>query len=185
MVRRYCNYFFFFFFSSGFYIHNCQKMKYKGQYKPSDLLDPETYAWYAIEQCMPLLDNSKYVAFSRAITGNQNMQENNPNASTVAGEAPPPGMLDPEQVTRETLKEVLALYKDRILPVVVRNCFFFFFLVAMVWDGVDSGLEGQLWRDRSMIIFDAMDLGKHPLIAPSHPLNLVYPALSQLVQRPR
>lgn len=27
-------------FFIGYYIHTCQKMKYKGQYKPSDLLDP-------------------------------------------------------------------------------------------------------------------------------------------------
>lgn len=26
----------------GFYIHNCQKMKYKGDYAPSELLCPET-----------------------------------------------------------------------------------------------------------------------------------------------
>ncbi|RUS16583.1 arginine-tRNA-protein transferase [Endogone sp. FLAS-F59071] len=96
----------------GFYIHNCQKMKYKGQYKPSDLLDPETYAWYPIEQCMPLLDNSKYVAFSRAITGNQKMYKNKPNANTVAGNAPPPGMLDPEQVTKEMLKESTLPYRN-------------------------------------------------------------------------
>ncbi|XP_004700948.4 arginyl-tRNA--protein transferase 1 isoform X4 [Echinops telfairi] len=44
----------------GFYIHSCSKMKYKGQYRPSDLLCPETYAWVPIGQCLPSLDNSKY-----------------------------------------------------------------------------------------------------------------------------
>ncbi|KAJ8418069.1 hypothetical protein AAFF_G00137780 [Aldrovandia affinis] len=29
----------------GFYIHSCPKMRYKGQYRPSDLLCPETYTW--------------------------------------------------------------------------------------------------------------------------------------------
>uniref|UniRef100_A0A3Q0R6W3 Arginyl-tRNA--protein transferase 1 n=1 Tax=Amphilophus citrinellus TaxID=61819 RepID=A0A3Q0R6W3_AMPCI len=44
----------------GFYIHSCPKMRYKGQYQPSDLLCPETYVWVPIERCIPLLDNSRY-----------------------------------------------------------------------------------------------------------------------------
>ncbi|EHA97235.1 Arginyl-tRNA--protein transferase 1 [Heterocephalus glaber] len=44
----------------GFYIHSCLKTKYKGQYRPSDLLCPETYVWVPIEQCLPSLENSKY-----------------------------------------------------------------------------------------------------------------------------
>ncbi|KAL1787533.1 arginyl-tRNA-protein transferase 1 isoform X2 [Sigmodon hispidus] len=49
----------------GFYIHSCPKMRYKGQYRPSDLLCPETYIWVPIEQCLPLLDNSKYCRFNQ------------------------------------------------------------------------------------------------------------------------
>ncbi|XP_029416591.1 arginyl-tRNA--protein transferase 1 isoform X10 [Nannospalax galili] len=49
----------------GFYIHSCPKMKYKGQYRPSDLLCPETYIWVPIEQCLPSLDNSKYCRFNQ------------------------------------------------------------------------------------------------------------------------
>ncbi|XP_062927985.1 arginyl-tRNA--protein transferase 1 isoform X2 [Mobula hypostoma] len=44
----------------GFYIHSCPKMKYKGQYHPSDLLCPETYSWVPIEMCRAKLDQSKY-----------------------------------------------------------------------------------------------------------------------------
>ncbi|XP_046304650.1 arginyl-tRNA--protein transferase 1 isoform X3 [Marmota monax] len=49
----------------GFYIHSCPKMKYKGQYRPSDLLCPETYVWIPIEQCLPSLENSKYCRFNQ------------------------------------------------------------------------------------------------------------------------
>uniref|UniRef100_A0A5F8GNQ4 Arginyl-tRNA--protein transferase 1 n=1 Tax=Monodelphis domestica TaxID=13616 RepID=A0A5F8GNQ4_MONDO len=49
----------------GFYIHSCPKMRYKGQYKPSDLLCPETYVWVPIEQCLPALENSKYCRFNQ------------------------------------------------------------------------------------------------------------------------
>nr|XP_045005450.1 arginyl-tRNA--protein transferase 1 isoform X4 [Jaculus jaculus] len=49
----------------GFYIHSCPKMRYKGQYRPSDLLCPETYVWVPIEQCLPSLENSKYCRFNQ------------------------------------------------------------------------------------------------------------------------
>ncbi|XP_056351480.1 arginyl-tRNA--protein transferase 1 isoform X2 [Oenanthe melanoleuca] len=48
------------FYYMGFYIHSCPKMRYKGQYRPSDLLCPETFMWRPIEQCLPLLEHSKY-----------------------------------------------------------------------------------------------------------------------------
>ncbi|XP_027021583.2 arginyl-tRNA--protein transferase 1 isoform X3 [Tachysurus fulvidraco] len=44
----------------GFYIHSCPKMRYKGQYLPSDLLCPETYTWVPIEKCVPRLETSAY-----------------------------------------------------------------------------------------------------------------------------
>ncbi|KAM8859770.1 arginyl-tRNA--protein transferase 1 isoform 6-T6 [Spinachia spinachia] len=53
------------FYYLGFYIHSCPKMRYKGQYRPSDLLCPETYAWVSIEQCIPQLENSRYARFNQ------------------------------------------------------------------------------------------------------------------------
>ncbi|XP_049620429.1 arginyl-tRNA--protein transferase 1 isoform X2 [Suncus etruscus] len=49
----------------GFYIHSCPKMKYKSQYRPSDLLCPETYVWVPFEQCLPSLEKSKYCRFNQ------------------------------------------------------------------------------------------------------------------------
>lgn len=48
----------------GFYIHSCSKMRYKGQYRPSDLLCPETYVWVPIERCLPKLDLTRYSRFN-------------------------------------------------------------------------------------------------------------------------
>uniref|UniRef100_A0A3P9IJP8 Arginyl-tRNA--protein transferase 1 n=1 Tax=Oryzias latipes TaxID=8090 RepID=A0A3P9IJP8_ORYLA len=53
------------FYYLGFYIHSCPKMRYKGQYRPSDLLCPETYAWVPIERCTALLDVSRYARFNQ------------------------------------------------------------------------------------------------------------------------
>uniref|UniRef100_A0AC11EKR1 Arginyltransferase 1 n=1 Tax=Ovis aries TaxID=9940 RepID=A0AC11EKR1_SHEEP len=37
----------------------------QGQYRPSDLLCPETYVWVPIEQCLPSLEKSKYCRFNQ------------------------------------------------------------------------------------------------------------------------
>ena len=35
-------------------------MRYKGQYKPSELLCPETFQWVPISHALPILEVSKY-----------------------------------------------------------------------------------------------------------------------------
>jgi arginine-tRNA-protein transferase len=44
------------FYYMGFYIHSCEKMRYKAEYAPSELLCPTTFSWHPIEQCVPILD---------------------------------------------------------------------------------------------------------------------------------
>ncbi|KAF9482516.1 hypothetical protein BDN70DRAFT_432045 [Pholiota conissans] len=48
----------------GFYIYSCQKMRYKGDYAPSYLADPETHEWYPLATCTPLLAKHRYACFS-------------------------------------------------------------------------------------------------------------------------
>ncbi|GJE84438.1 arginyl-tRNA--protein transferase 1 [Phanerochaete sordida] len=48
----------------GFYIHSCPKMRYKGEYAPSYLLDPEEYTWHPLEQCASALDHVRYASFA-------------------------------------------------------------------------------------------------------------------------
>ncbi len=49
---------------TGFHVHSCRKMLYKGDYAPSYLVDPEDYSWAPLETCRPLLDNYHYACFS-------------------------------------------------------------------------------------------------------------------------
>lgn len=37
----------------------------QGQYRPSDLLCPETFVWVPIEQCTPHLDHARYARFNQ------------------------------------------------------------------------------------------------------------------------
>ncbi|KAF2708501.1 hypothetical protein K504DRAFT_477844 [Pleomassaria siparia CBS 279.74] len=50
----------------GFYIHSCPKMRYKGEYSPQYVLDPETYEWNPLDgELRELLDRKPYVSLSR------------------------------------------------------------------------------------------------------------------------
>lgn len=50
----------------GYYIHSCAKMRYKGEYKPQYILDPESFEWNPLEgELRPLLDKKRYVSLSR------------------------------------------------------------------------------------------------------------------------
>ncbi|ORX99279.1 arginine-tRNA-protein transferase [Clohesyomyces aquaticus] len=54
------------FYYMGYYIHSCTKMRYKGDYKPSYILDPETYEWNPLDgELRELLDKQTYVSLSR------------------------------------------------------------------------------------------------------------------------
>ncbi|KAI7872064.1 arginine-tRNA-protein transferase [Spinellus fusiger] len=87
----------------GFYIHSCPKMNYKGQYKPSDLLDPITYDWYPFTQCQEQLEKTRYAVFSGPIP---------PPSDT------PSGWLDPESIKEDHLKSVRMLAaRGQLVPV--------------------------------------------------------------------
>eukprot|EP01102_Stenamoeba_stenopodia_P013639 TRINITY_DN4454_c0_g1_i1.p1 TRINITY_DN4454_c0_g1~~TRINITY_DN4454_c0_g1_i1.p1 ORF type:complete len:539 (+),score=109.43 TRINITY_DN4454_c0_g1_i1:22-1617(+) len=44
----------------GYYIHTCQKMRYKGTYRPSDLLCPQTHEWVPLnDQTVALIEGQK------------------------------------------------------------------------------------------------------------------------------
>ncbi|KAJ5928420.1 Arginyl-tRNA-protein transferase [Penicillium verhagenii] len=50
----------------GYYIHTCQKMRYKGNYRPQYILDPESYAWDPLDgELTEKLDKRPYVSLSR------------------------------------------------------------------------------------------------------------------------
>ncbi|KAI8816508.1 arginine-tRNA-protein transferase [Fimicolochytrium jonesii] len=43
----------------GYYIHSCAKMRYKAQYKPSELLCPATYTYAPLSTALPILEAEK------------------------------------------------------------------------------------------------------------------------------
>lgn len=66
------------FYYMGYYIHPCTKMRYKGEYKPQHVLDPETNQWNPLEpEIRQLLDNKKFVSLSREQRLNEAAPETN------------------------------------------------------------------------------------------------------------
>jgi len=50
----------------GFYIHSCKKMRYKGDFHPQSVLDPESYTWDPLDDDLKRRFNArKYVSMSR------------------------------------------------------------------------------------------------------------------------
>lgn len=53
------------FYYMGFYIHDCVKMRYKGDYRPQYVLDPEVYVWRELGDALKdALGRRKYVTLA-------------------------------------------------------------------------------------------------------------------------
>lgn len=60
----------------GYYIHSCQKMRYKGEYQPQFFLDLDTYGWEPLdEQAKALMLSQKHVSMSRERRKQQQQQQ--------------------------------------------------------------------------------------------------------------
>ncbi|XP_003375804.1 arginyl-tRNA--protein transferase 1 [Trichinella spiralis] len=60
------------FYYMGYYIHNCPKMRYKGNFHPSFLLCTETCNWFPIEACFSMLNLGNCYKFSSGETKRHN-----------------------------------------------------------------------------------------------------------------
>ncbi|PKS09759.1 hypothetical protein jhhlp_004380 [Lomentospora prolificans] len=64
----------------GFYIHNCPKMRYKIDYSPQFILDPETLAWEPLDaQVLKILDKDAYVGISKTLKDSHAAPDDNPD----------------------------------------------------------------------------------------------------------
>lgn len=76
-------------------------MNYKGQYAPSDLLDPVSYEWHPIEEFKKKFETEKFVTFSKKELGY------------------PPGWFNPNKLTDKDYEDVYVLIGDgKIAPVI-------------------------------------------------------------------
>ncbi|KAJ5256579.1 arginine-tRNA-protein transferase [Penicillium angulare] len=89
----------------GYYIHSCQKMRYKGNYRPQYILDPESYAWDPLDgELSEKLDQKSYVSLSQD------------RASREGEDSKPTSALDPD-----VNEEELSLFDINMPGVLTRD----------------------------------------------------------------
>lgn len=99
---------------AGFYIHSCVKMRYKGDYSPQYMLDPESYDWDLLDESLKKkLDSQQYMSLSRerlkdetGVNGSSDVMVTDDDKSTSNEDTPffsrnMPGILTKEQLLTE------------------------------------------------------------------------------------
>ncbi|KAH7916339.1 arginine-tRNA-protein transferase [Hygrophoropsis aurantiaca] len=89
----------------GFYIHSCQKMRYKGEYSPSYLVDPEEFTWHPLSSCTSLLDRYRYATFAHP----ENSLEGPDDPGEEQQEAIPDGELEDVQIIYSIQRGVVSV----------------------------------------------------------------------------
>ncbi|KAL2155284.1 hypothetical protein VTH82DRAFT_25 [Thermothelomyces myriococcoides] len=75
----------------GYYVHNCAKMRYKIEYKPQYVLDPEDLRWYPLDQeALARFDKAHYVCFSRDMQEDELGSHDGSTQGVGTTEPPPP-----------------------------------------------------------------------------------------------
>lgn len=82
---------------AGFYIHSCVKMKYKGDYSPQYMLDPESYSWDLLDaDVKKQLDKSKYLSLSSDnVSASKQLDTEQATAPPYSSDLPNEAMSDP------------------------------------------------------------------------------------------
>jgi arginine-tRNA-protein transferase len=111
----------------GFYIHNCVKMRYKGEYAPSELLDCKTYQFFSLDTiCIPALEKHSFTPFSSPAKEEfEALMERKKQKSEVKAETTdkPETKQPPRTLTTEELKAFLhsgtpSLSKNKLMKLI-------------------------------------------------------------------
>lgn len=74
----------------GYYIHSCPKMKYKIDYSPQYVLDPETLSWDLLDkEALAIFDKSPYVSLSRERAKTKGTSTNDGDGAEKNDSSPP------------------------------------------------------------------------------------------------
>ncbi|KAH9965738.1 arginine-tRNA-protein transferase [Russula dissimulans] len=84
----------------GYYIYSCQKMRYKGEYSPSYLADPENFSWHPLSACEKALQRFRYACFTHP-------------EHSLEGKPPSIGIEPPPQISATTLSKLRYLVNLR------------------------------------------------------------------------
>ncbi|GHJ84169.1 hypothetical protein NliqN6_0571 [Naganishia liquefaciens] len=115
----------------GYYIRTCQKMRYKGDYSPSQLLDPGTNTFYPLQDAVKVIDKRPR-GYTPLDTNPDTLQipgsledpeiaaneksERWPRRETleVWPDPPPPSFMDPHRIPVDYLEKLLVFVKGSL-----------------------------------------------------------------------
>ncbi|KAL2135232.1 hypothetical protein VTI74DRAFT_9324 [Chaetomium olivicolor] len=101
----------------GYYVHNCAKMRYKIEYKPQYVLDPEDLNWYLLDkEALELFDKGHYICFSRKYAQGRRPDLNNSAGPSQAQDTTSPAAADEEEVGEEEEEEEEAFLLSSNMP---------------------------------------------------------------------
>ncbi|KAA8644182.1 arginyltransferase [Aspergillus tanneri] len=156
----------------GYYIHTCQKMRYKGSFRPQYLLDPESHAWDPLDsELSKKLDERPYVSLSRdrklAHLDAPESAGNNPVDADAEINDEEVSLFDLHMPGVLTLEQVKALDLDHWLLVVQGT---FVHMIDLVgWEGMTmndpqsvkgivaelaAALGPEVYKESAVVLFD-------------------------------
>lgn len=101
----------------GFYIHSCTKMRYKGRFEPSHILDPESLEWNPLnDEFRKKLDERRYVSLSAdrkaSLDAQSNGQSNGASPAIMQNEPSKFGKTFAEELESKTELEDIEMDSD-------------------------------------------------------------------------
>ena len=114
------------YYCMGYYVHDCQKMRYKGEYFPSFLLCPVTNRYVPYDDCRRKLDETKYVRFYEGVCPDTPTDEDE-TLVLYRGRALKYGMVRRSRPEREwkEFEEKVKEYTALVGPAVAQSCHLF------------------------------------------------------------
>ncbi|KAI5271791.1 arginine-tRNA-protein transferase 1 [Aureobasidium subglaciale] len=145
------------FYYMGYYIHECVKMRYKGDYKPQYVLDPETNEWDPLDgEVRELMDQKKYVSLSRehkqrrgdeVVTYRLDTPVEVSESSEALFSVGMPGMMSPEEAEEQTDLDRMRIHINQGMTVHTED------LVAWEDGDINDGnsIKGVVGRYAAMV----------------------------------
>jgi arginine-tRNA-protein transferase len=126
------------YYNLGLYIHSCQKMRYKSEYQPCELLDPETCTWLPYSTIKGQLDRGvRYNFMQHSVTeavpqrdrGGSSTSDSSTSTNSDTEDRdeelpspPPPGILDPTNLPASMIARCLVFDHNHIDLLTVSHC---------------------------------------------------------------
>lgn len=85
----------------GYYIHSCDKMRYKAEYLPSELLCPSSHKWYPVGDATKLINAHKFTPLDPELATQRSLLQESPQVHCRTQVSIEPSMMDERQMSAQ------------------------------------------------------------------------------------